>query len=90
MIDVQSNLAMWTMLVGFALPPVLAAVIEAGWSSRVKSVVAFVASVAAGAGTAWFGGALTGRDVVTCALIVLTVAQATYHGFWKPAFRKGA
>lgn len=87
---IQSNLTMWTMLVGFALPPVLAIVMQAGWPGHVKSVVAFLASVLAGAGTAWFAGSLNGRDTVTCVLIVLTVAQATYHGFWKPTFKKGA
>ena len=82
--QVPSNVVLWTGLVGFLLPPVLAVVLQQGWSSQVKSVVAFLACVVAGFGLAYWQGNLDGADVATAALSVLTVAQATYQGFWKP------
>ena len=75
--QVPSNVVLWTGLVGFLLPPALAIVLQQGGSSQVKSVVA-------GFGLAYWQGNLDGADVATAALIVLTVAQATYQGFWKP------
>lgn len=75
---------MWAGLVGFVLPPIMSIIIQSGWSTRVQAIVAFVVSVLAGAGTAYFSGNFVDRDVISCALIVFTVGIATYYGFWKP------
>ena len=88
--QVPSNVVLWTGLVGFLLPPVLAVVLQQGWSSQVKSGVAFLACVVAGFGLAYWQGNLDWADVATAALIVLTVAQSTYHGFWRPSGISGA
>lgn len=79
-----TDLLMYAALVGFFLPPVLAIVIQTGWSDRVKAVVAFVACLVAGAGTAYFEADLDGRTWVSASLIVLTTGLATYRNFWKP------
>lgn len=84
MSDVPSDLAMWSGLVGFVLPPLMSVIIQSGWSTRVQSVVAFVVSLVAGAGTAWLSGNFVDRDVISCGLIIFTVGVATYYGFWKP------
>lgn len=80
----MTNFQMWSLIVGFALPPVLAVVQQTSWSSRLKAVVAFVASAVAGAGVAYFQGDLTGRRFVEAGLVVLVTAVATYQSFWKP------
>lgn len=82
--DITSDLAMWSLIVGFLLPPALAVVQQTPWSSGLKAVVAFAASAVAGAGTAYFAADLTGRSFVSSALVVLVAAISTYHGFWKP------
>lgn len=80
----MTNFQMWSLIVGFALPPVLAIVQQTNWSSRLKAVVAFAASAVAGAGVAYFQGDLTGRRFVEAGLVVLVTAVATYQSFWKP------
>lgn len=80
----MSNFEMWSLIVGFALPPALSVIIQSGWSQRLQSVVAFLACAVAGAGVAYFQGDLTGRRFVEAGLVVLVAAIATYKGFWKP------
>jgi 4-hydroxybenzoate polyprenyltransferase len=75
---------MYSLLVGFFLPPALAIVMQSRWSNALKAVLAFVACVIAGAGVAYFQGDLTGKRFVSAALIVLTTGLATYSQFWKP------
>jgi hypothetical protein len=75
---------MWSLIVGFLLPPVLAIVQQTNWPDQLRAVVAFVACAAAGVGVAYFQGDLTGKRFVTAGLIVLTTALATYKSFWKP------
>jgi hypothetical protein len=79
-----SDILMYSALVGFLLPPVLSIVIQSGWPQRVQAVVAFLACLAAGAGTAYFEADLDGRTWVSASLIVLTTGLATYRNFWKP------
>ena len=79
-----SDLEMWSLIVGFALPPVLSVVMQSGWSQRLQAVVAFAAAAIAGAGTAYFQGDLTGERFVEAGLVILVSAIATYKGFWKP------
>lgn len=78
-----SDLAMWSLIVGFLLPPALAVVQQSSWHSAVKAVVAFGASLAAGVGIAYFTDTLTGRDWVSASLVVLVTTIATYQSFWK-------
>jgi hypothetical protein len=75
---------MWSLIVGFALPPVLAILMQSKWPAQFQAIVAFVACALAGAGTAYFQGDLTGRRFVESGLVVLVASIATYHGFWKP------
>jgi len=80
----MSNLEMWALIVGFLLPPALSIVMQTGWSQQLQAVVAFVACAAAGAGTAYFQGDLTGERFVEAGLVILVTTIATYKGFWKP------
>jgi FtsH-binding integral membrane protein len=82
--DVVTDAAMYALLVGFLLPPVLSIVIQTSWSEKLKAAVAFAACLVAGAGTAYFAEDLTLRSFASAALIVLTTGMATYRNFWRP------
>ena len=80
----MTNFQMWSLIVGFLLPPVLAVVMQSSWSDRLKAVVAFTSCAVAGAGVAYFQGDLTGKRFVEAGLVVLVTAVATYRNFWRP------
>lgn len=80
----MSRLDMWNLIVGFALPPLLAVVQQTRWADSVRALLAFAASVAASGVTVWLAGTLTAQGWTTGALTVLVAAVTTYHGFWKP------
>lgn len=82
--DIPGNDVMWAGIVGTMMPLVISVIVQTPWGDRVKSVVAFLACLVAGTGTAYFAGNLEGRDVVTNVLVVYTLAIGTYYGFWKP------
>ncbi|MDF2751642.1 MAG: hypothetical protein K0S82_24 [Gaiellaceae bacterium] len=75
---------MWSLIVGFVLPPALAVIQQSGWSQQLRAMVAFVACAIAGAGVAYFQGDLNLERWVEAALVVLVTAVATYRNFWKP------
>jgi L-lactate permease len=79
----MTDLAMWALVVGFLLPPALSVLLQTKWPDSVKSVVAFLVSLLAGAGTAYFSADLTGRSWVSASLVVFVTAVATYKNFWK-------
>jgi hypothetical protein len=81
----MSNLEMWSLLVGFFLPLVIAAIQRASWSNPVRAAVAFVSCVVAGLGTVWLAGNFNTKDIVSSILVVLVTALATYKGLWKPS-----
>jgi VIT1/CCC1 family predicted Fe2+/Mn2+ transporter len=85
-----TDIVMWSSVVGFFLPAVLAIIQQPKWSDRVRTVVAFVACAVAGAGTAYFQGDLTGRRFVEAGLVVLVTAMATFRNFWKSSGVSGA
>lgn len=80
----MSNLEMWSLIVGFLLPPVLALIMQSKWPTQFKAIIAFVGCAIAGAGTAYFQGDLTGRRWIEAGLLILVASISTYHGLWKP------
>lgn len=80
----MTNLAMWSLVVGFFLPPVVAIIQQPKWSQTVRALVTFVVAVVAGAGTAYFNGDLNGKDWVTSTLVVLVAAISVYKGLYQP------
>lgn len=79
----MTDLQMWSLLVGFFLPPALAVIQQPGWSDRFRTVVAFLACCVAGAGTAYFQDDWHGRPVTSAILVTLVTSLATYRNFWK-------
>jgi hypothetical protein len=80
----MSNLAQWSAIVAFFVPPAVALVNQQHWSSKLKAVMFFGLSLLAAAGTAYFQGDFTGKRFLDSALIVVAAAAAYYHGLWKP------
>ena len=81
--DFGDNAALFAIIIGFALPALIAFVNQSTWSSQLKGIVAFISSVIAGAGTAFFAGQWNGEDIVRSVMIVLIMSQIAYVTFWK-------
>jgi hypothetical protein len=82
----MNNLVMWGLIVGFFMPPLLAIVQQPGWSQPVRSIVMFIASILAGAGTVYFtqDGGFDTENLTTTILVVMVTAISTYKGLWTP------
>lgn len=80
----NGNLAQWSAIVAFFVPPIVAVVNRQSWPSHVKALVFFIVSLVAAGGTAWFQGDLTAKRWLDASLIVVAAATAFYHGLWKP------
>ncbi len=80
----MDDLQMWSLLVGAGTPLLISIAQQPTWSPRLRAVVAVLACLVVGAGTAWFNGELNGRGVTTAVLIVLVAALTTYRNVWKP------
>lgn len=83
----MTNIQMWSLIVGFFLPIVTAAIIRRGWASSAQAVANFFAVVVAAAGTVYFEGNLDTDNIdgyVKSLLMVFVAAIASYHGLLKP------
>ncbi len=81
----SESLALWSTIVGFLLPPVLAVVMQARWRPEVKGMVAFVACLIAATGTVTIQGQIgDGTALTTSFLLIFSGAIATYRLYWHP------
>ncbi|QWY81935.1 membrane protein [Arthrobacter phage Sicarius2] len=77
------ELALWSMLVGFFSPPVIAVIQQSRWSARAQSIVAFVFYLIVGAVTALLSGVFTTASLVTAVLVIFVTAANSYRELWK-------
>jgi peptidoglycan/LPS O-acetylase OafA/YrhL len=81
----EDNLAMWSLLVGSLLPPVMSFIMQPGWSRKAQAFISAAICVLVGAITVYLAGDFKmGEELVTSILLVLISAQTTYRNFWKP------
>ena len=80
----MTTFQMWSLIVGFFLPPLIAIVQQKGWSRPLRATATFLICAVAAAGVAYFQGDLTGRRWVEAGLVILVTTIATFEGFWKP------
>lgn len=83
----MTNSQMWSVIIGFFVPPLLAIVQQPGWSQPLRAVVTFITAIGVGLGTLYFAGNLdfsNHQAVITSVLLVLVTAVSTYGHFWKP------
>lgn len=76
---------MWSLIVGFFLPPIQAVIQQPTWSKQLRSAVNFVVCGVAAVGVSYFQGDFTGRRWVESGLVILVATIATYTGTWKPS-----
>lgn len=81
----QSDLAMWSLIVGFLTPIVTSLFIQSSWTSGAKAVVNFIVAAIAGIGTVYFEGNVDFNHVtVSTVLFCIVTSIASYHGLLRP------
>jgi hypothetical protein len=81
----MTDLDMWSGIVGFAVPPLVAVFVQSAWPAWARAVFAFVVCVAGGGVTAAFTGYLHGMSPARSVLVVLFSALTFYRVFWHPS-----
>jgi len=84
-----SDLELWSVVVGFALPGLVAVVNRSAWLSWVKGLVALGSSLLMAVGTAWLHGELTGVSFTPgawlhSALLITVATFGSYKILWHP------
>jgi hypothetical protein len=80
----MSNAVMWSGIVGFLSPLVIQFLAKSGWPKAKQAVVALVFCLLVSIPTVYFAGNFEADDLAKSALIIFTVAIASYKGFWNP------
>lgn len=78
------SIVLISALVGSLLPNLIAVLNQVHWPSWLKAIVAFAACCIAAVAVTAAKGTLTAQDWVGSAIVVFTVARASYAGLWKP------
>lgn len=91
--DLLTDTTSWSLLLGFALPWLVAVVNRPWWPTWARRWVAIVASVLGGVLVSLANGALVGSDgqpvdVLGACLIVLIASQVVYGHLFPEAVRK--
>lgn len=80
----NQDLIMWTAIVSFAIPPIVAVIQQPRWSKPARTIVATLVSVIAGLGTVYFTDAEVLSTVTpTVVLTVLIASMGAYKTFWR-------
>lgn len=80
----MTNLQMWSLLVGFLAPLLIAAVQQPKWTSKTRAIVQVLSSLVIGAGTALFNGQLDSvKNTTSAILVVLVASMSSYESVWK-------
>lgn len=81
----MTDLDMWSAIVGFAVPPLVAVFIQSSWPSWVKALFTFGVCALGGGVTAALTGYIEGMSPARSVLVVLFSALAFYRTFWRPS-----
>jgi hypothetical protein len=83
---VSETLALWSTIVGFLLPPVMAVVMQARWRPELKGVVVFLACLVAATGTVSLQGQIGDvTALMTSILLIFAGVITTYRLYWRPS-----
>ncbi|MDT0435596.1 MULTISPECIES: hypothetical protein [Streptomyces] len=80
-----TNAELWAAALGYALPPVIAIVVQPRWSGPVKGIFMLLVAVADGAGTAYFNDDFAGKPITTGILTAAVAIGLAYHTLWRPS-----
>lgn len=78
------NLLWVSGVVGFFLPHLVAIINQTHWRPGLKSVLAAIACLVAGAIVCWAEDKLDFTNLLTSAGVVWTFTVTSYKGLWKP------
>ena len=78
----MTDFEMWSLLVGFLLPPMVAVIQQKSWSDSVRAMVTFACCIVAALGICYFSAMLDGKGIISAVLTILVTAVATYKAFW--------
>lgn len=81
----MTDLDMWSGIVGFAVPPLVAVFVQSAWPSWARALFAFAVCLIGGGVTAALTGYLHGMSPARSALVVLFSALTFYRVFWHPS-----
>lgn len=81
----DTNLVMYSALLGSVIPALIAAINRSTWQPEQKGLMALLLCVVAAIPVAAFLGKLDTANWVTSALIVFTLSQVLYKTFWQPS-----
>lgn len=80
----MSNLVMWSTIIGFFSPLVLAVINRRAWGDVAKAVTVFIWSLFSGAVTIYFQQPdWDWGNYVGSVLLILVTAISTYKGLWQ-------
>lgn len=80
----MSDQDMWTGIVGFLLPIIIAIIQKEKWGPQLQALVAFLVILAVSTGDCYFQGRLIPDLFVHDFLIIFVTAIAAFYGLWKP------
>lgn len=81
----MDNLVMWSLIVGFLLPNLVAVLQRPTFSKPLRTGIMAAVSIVGGAATAYFSGDFNGVDITTSVLVTGVAAITFYKGFWQPS-----
>lgn len=81
--SLSSDAQLFSLIVGFVAPAVIAVIQQPRFSSSVRALLTFALSVAAALGTTYFTDGIDAGNVVHSTLLVFVAAIASYHGLQK-------
>ena len=77
------NIEIWSGLVGFFLPILVAWLNRTNWENWKKALIALASAVLGGTVTALLNHNFNGANWLTALGVVFTSSQAFYHLWWK-------
>lgn len=84
-LTLMTELDMWSAIVGFAVPPLIAVFVQSKWAPWAKALFAFATCLIGGGVTAYLTGYLHGLSPARAMLVTLFSALTFYRVFWKPS-----
>lgn len=85
MLRPMTDLDMWAAIVGFLMPPVVAALVQSAWASWARALFAFGVCTVGGGVTAALTGQMEGVSPARAVLVTLFSALTFYRVFWHPS-----
>jgi hypothetical protein len=76
---------MWTILVGFLMPLLVALVNQSHWSKPLRAIVSFAICIVVAIADVLIQGNWNGHALTRTLVLVAFVAYTSYQLFWKPS-----